>query len=289
MNKEKTQAPSAIDPVQTANAQSAANKDTAVAQANLNMVNQYTPGGSLEYSQRGVAADGTPQYAATQTLTPQNQRIFDLTQNASEQYGQTANNLLGNVSGQLSNPIDLSSLGAAPVYDTAFRDSQKNALLTRSQPQWDQQRSALETRLANQGLTAGTAAYDNAYQAQYAKPYNDFLLGADLNAGNLAGNEYSRMQQSRQNQIGEMLLPRQQSLNELAALAGGTQVSTPSYVNTPQTGIQGTDIIGAQGLAAQQQNNAYNQAMGSNNAMMGGLFGLGGAALGGSLAGGYWG
>jgi hypothetical protein len=97
------------------------------------------------------------------------------------------------------------------------------------------------------------------------------------------------MQQSRQNQIGEMLLPRQQSLNELAALAGGNQLSTPSYVNTPQTGVQGTDIIGAQGLAAQQQNQLYGQQMGQNNAAMGGLFGLGGAALGGSLAGGYWG
>ena len=288
MNKEKTQAPAAIDPVQTARAQSSANKETAIAQANLNMVNQYTPGGSLEYSQRGLAADGTPQYAATQTLTPQNQRIFDLTQNASEQYGQTANNLLGNVKGQLSSPIDISSLGAAPTYDANFRDQQRQALITRAQPTFDQQRTALETRLANQGLVAGTEAYDKEFDT-YNRGYNDFLLGADINAGNLAGNEYARMQQARQNQIGEMLLPRQQSLNELAALAGGTQVSTPSYVNTPQTGIQGTDIIGAQGLAANQQNAAYQAQMGQNNAMMGGLFGLGGAALGGSLAGGYWG
>lgn len=289
MGKPSPQAPSATDPVQTARAQSAANKETAVAQANLNMVNQYTPFGSLEYSQRGTAPDGTPQYSATQTLTPQQQRIADLSQNASETYGQTGNALLNSVKGTLSNPVDLASLGSAPTYDTAFRDAQKQALLARSQSQWDQQRDALQTRLANQGLTPGTAAYDNAYQAEYAKPYNDFLLGADLNAGNLAGAEYGRMQQSRQNQIAEMLLPRQQSLNELAALGQGTQLQTPSYVNTPQTGIANTDIIGAQGLAMQGQNNAYNQAMGQRNAAMGGLFGLGGAALGGSLAGGYWG
>ncbi len=252
------------------------------------MVNQYTPFGSLEYSQRGVAADGTPQYAATQTLTPQQQRIADLSQNASEGYGQVGNSLLNAAKGTLQQPFDMTQFGAAPVYDSAFRDAQKNALLQRSQSQWDQQRDALQTRLANQGLTAGTAAYDNAYNAEYARPYNDFLLGADINAGNLADTEYSRMMRSRQNQVSEALMPRQQTINELASWTNGTQLQTPSYVNTPQTGIQGTDVIGAQGLAAQQQNAQYAQQMGQQNAMMGGLFGLGGAALGGSLAGGYW-
>lgn len=289
MGKPSPQAPAPVDATATARAQGAANKETAIAQAGLNSTNQYTPFGSLEYTQSGTWADGTPRFSATQTLTPQQQRIADLSQNASETYGQTGNALLNSVKGTLSNPVDLSSLGAAPTYDTAFRDAQKQALLTRSQSQWDQQRDALQTRLANQGLVPGTAAYDNAYQAEYAKPYNDFLLGADLNAGNLAGAEYGRMQQSRQNQIAEMLLPRQQSINELGALAGGTQLATPSYVNTPQTGIANTDIIGAQGAQYAGQQNAYNQAMGQRNAAMGGLFGLGGAALGGSLAGGYWG
>jgi hypothetical protein len=288
MGKSSPQAPTPIDASATARAQGAANKETAIAQTGLNAMNQYGPSGSLEYTQNGTWADGTPRFNATQTLTPQQQRIFDERQNASETYGQTGNALLNSVKGTLSNPVNLSSLGAAPTYDTAFRDQQRQALITRSQPQFDQQRTALETQLANQGLVPGTTAYNNAFD-QYNRGYNDFLLASDLNAGNLAGNEYSRMQQSRQNQIGEMLLPRQQSLNELAALAGGSQLSTPSYVNTPQTGVQGTDIIGAQGLAANQQNALYQSQMGQNNAAMGGLFGLGGAALGGSLAGGYWG
>ena len=44
-------APPPPDPTVTANAQAAANKDTAITQAQLNMVDQYTPYGSTVYSQ----------------------------------------------------------------------------------------------------------------------------------------------------------------------------------------------------------------------------------------------
>jgi hypothetical protein len=287
LGKSSPRAPEAPNASATAAAQSTANKETALAQANLNSVNQYTPFGSLEYSQSGTWDDGTPKRSVTQTLTPQQQRIADLSQNASETYGQTGNALLNNVKGMLSSPVDMSQFGAQPTYDTAFRDAQRQALISRSQPDFDRQRAALETQLANQGIGIGSQAY-NDEQQRFQKGYNDFLLGADLNAGNLAGAEYARMIQGRQNQISEAYMPRQQSLNELAALAGGTQLQSPSFVNTPQTGIANTDIIGAQGLQYQGQQNAYNQQMGQQNAAMGGLFGLGGAALGGSLAGGFW-
>ena len=289
MGKKSPSAPTPVDATATARAQAGANRETAIAQAGLNSVNQYTPFGSLEYSQSGTWSDGTPRFNATQTLTPQQQRIADLSQNASETYGQTGNALLNNVKGMLSSPVDMSQFGAQPTYDTAFRDAQRQALISRSQPDFDRQRAALETQLANQGIGIGSQAY-NDEQQRFQKGYNDFLLGADLNAGNLAGAEYGRMMQGRQNQISEAYMPRQQSLNELAALAGGTQLQAPSFVNTPQTGIANTDIIGAQGLQYQGQQNASNQQMGANNAAMGGLFGLGGALGGGYLAGGgkFW-
>lgn len=278
MGKSAPQAPTAADPTATARAQSAANKETAIAQAGLNSTNQYTPFGSLEYSQSGTWSDGTPRFSATQTLTPQQQRIADLSQNSSETYGQTGLNQLNAVKGTLSTPFDMSQLGAAPTYDTAFREQQRQNLITRGQSQYDRQRQQLETQLANQGITAGSQAYNDAFQPYY-QGLNDFQIAADLNAGNLAGSEYGRMQQARQNQIGEALLPRQQSLNELAALAGGTQLATPSYINTPQTGIANTDIIGANGQSLAAQNAAYQGNLASNNAMMGGIAGLGGSAL----------
>jgi hypothetical protein len=288
-SKSRSNAPAPVDANATARAQSAANRETAISQANLNMVNQYTPSGSLEYTQRGTASDGTPQYSATQTLTPEQQRIYDYQTQASTTYGRMGNNLLNSVETQFSQPIDYSSLGAAPTYDATFRDQQRQNYITRSQPQWDQRRSSLETQLANQGIGYGSQAYNDAMRS-YDQGFNDFLLTADMNAGNMADAEYGRQQRARTNQMNEMYLPRQQTYNELAALNSGTSLQTPSYINTPQTGIQNTDVIGANALQYQGQQNAYNQQMQQQNANMGGLYGLGGSLGGGYLASGgrFW-
>ena len=55
----------------------------------------------------------------------------------------------------------------------------------------------------------------------------------------------------------------------------------PSFVNTPQTQVAGTDYQGAVRDNYNAQMQAYNQKVSSQNAMMGGLFGLAGT-LGGS-------
>lgn len=273
-------APPPPDPAATARAQGAANKEAAVAQANINMVNQVTPFGRLEYTQRGTASDGTPQYTATQTLSPQQQAIADQAQAASLAYGETGNQLMGRVRNMLGTPVDLNALGTAPTYDTNYRQSQRDALLQRMQPEFDRQRQAIETQLANQGITAGSQAYDNAFRPYY-QALNDAQIAADLNAGNLAGAEYGRQYGARQNAINEAYLPRTQELNTLAALMSGTQMQGPQFVNTPQTGVQPADVTGATALAYQGQLANYNAQQQANNAMMGGLAGLGGAALGG--------
>jgi hypothetical protein len=278
MSKERNTAPPQIDPAATARAQSAANKETATTQAQLNMMNQYTPQGSLEYSQSGTWADGTPKYAATQTLTPNQQQIADYGEQGAMGYGEAGNALLTNIKGMLSQPVDMAQFGAAPTYDENFRLQQRQNMIQRAQPTFDQQRSALETRLANQGIQQGSQAYTAAMD-DYNRGFNDFLLGADLNAGNAAAGEYGRMQTARQNQINEAYLPRNQELNTLSALLSGSQVSSPQFVSTPQTQVAGVDTSAALGM--NQQNALMQQQMATqqNNAAMGGLFGLGGAGI----------
>jgi hypothetical protein len=278
MGKRQPSAPPQIDPAATSRAQAGANKETAITQAQLNMTNQYTPQGSLEYTQNGTWADGTPRYSQTQTLTPNQQRISDLGEQGAIGYGEAGNALLGNVRNMLSSPVDLSSLGTAPTYDENFRNAQRQALITRAQPDWDRQRSALETQLANQGIGIGSTAY-NDEMTRFQKGYNDFLLGADLNAGNAAAAEYGRMRQGRNDQINEKYLPRNQELNTLSALLSGAQVNSPQFTGTPQTQVAGVDTSAALGM--NQQNALLQQQMATsqNNAMMGGLFGLGGAGL----------
>jgi hypothetical protein len=278
MDKKKPTAAPQIDPAATARAQSSANKETATTQAQLNMMNQYTPQGSLEYTQNGTWADGTPKYSATQTLTPNQQQIADLGEQGAIGYGQAGNQLLGNVRNLISQPVDLSSLGAAPTYDENFRNTQRQALITRAQPDWDRQRSALETQLANQGIGIGSTAY-NDEMTRFQKGYNDFLLGADLNAGNAAAAEYGRMRQGRNDRINEAYLPRNQELNTLSALLSGAQVSSPQFTGTPQTQVAGVDTSAALGMNQQNALMQQQMATSQNNAAMGGLFGLGGAGL----------
>jgi len=93
-------APAQPDPVLTAQAQGAQNRAAAISQAEIAMVNQQTPYGSLAWTPRGSSPSytdaegqtfgGTPQYTALQTLSPQQQLILDLSQQAQVGYGETA-------------------------------------------------------------------------------------------------------------------------------------------------------------------------------------------------------
>lgn len=87
----KGSAPEAPDPAATAAAQTATNIGTAIAQSQLNAVDQHTPYGSLTYEQIGSNQwtdpnDGSvydlPQYQVTQSLSPNQQRIQDSTERA---------------------------------------------------------------------------------------------------------------------------------------------------------------------------------------------------------------
>ena len=78
-------------------------------------------------------------------------------------------------------------------------------------------------------------------------------------------------QQQRQREIAERNALRGQNFNELAALTGGSQIQQPSFFAPGSIDTQGA--YSAQ-MAAQQ--NAYNQAMQSRSADLGGMFGLAG-------------
>ena len=61
MGKSTPQVPTPPDPAETAAAQAAINKDTAITQANLNRVDEYTPYGSSTWSQQvGQEREATP-------------------------------------------------------------------------------------------------------------------------------------------------------------------------------------------------------------------------------------
>lgn len=215
--------------------------------------------------------------------------------------------------------LDFTGLGDPNIE----RQRVEDAIYARMNPQLDRGRAALETRLANQGITQGSEAYRTAIdennraandariaailsggqeqsrlfglglnQAQFQnqgqnQEFSQGLANAQLNnatsaqAFNQALAEAQFQNQANQAAISQALMERQIPLNEIIALMSGSQVQPPNFVNTAQTPVQGTDISGNIYANYQGAVNQYNQRIAQQNAMLGGLFGLGGT-LGGA-------
>lgn len=284
MGKSTPSAPPTPDPGYVSGQQTASNVNTAVANAYLNRVNQYGPQGSKTYTTTGTRTIGgveVPTWNEVTTLSPEQQRIYDSQTKLTQGTSDLANQYVGRIADATAQPYSYDGLPAAPQYNDAYRTQQRDAIIQRNQPQMDRDAEALRTRLANQGIALGTEAWRNA-QDDYARSVNDFRLGADIQSGSAAAQQYGLEANTRDRAIQEMTNLRTQPINEVAALLGaGTGVQMPEFSPVPQTQVAPTDVSGNywnayQGQVAQQQAAAQQQ-----NAALGGLFGLGGT-LGGA-------
>ena len=97
---------------------------------------------------------------------------------------------------------------------------------------------------------------------------------------NSAANEFNLQRTNNQDQFNNTIAARNQILNELNALRTGAQAQMPQFGNT-QSGAQVAASPIAQSVynSYQGELSNYNTQVGSNNAMMGGLASLGGAAM----------
>ena len=249
--------PSPPNPKKTAEAQTQMNKETATTQAELNMTNQITPQGTLTYNPIGKSESGNPRYEAVTTLSPEQQRLYDVNTATEERIGNIGYEQAGRIGGLLGSPVDLSN---EATESRLFELGRK-----RLDPYFDQQRNTLETNLSNRGLALGDEAWRRSTE-QFDQGRND---------------AYNQLLLSGRGQsVQEALTARNQPINEITALLSGSQVSMPQFGSTPQTGVSGVDYAG---LVNQQ----YQQQLAQQNAQMGGLFGLGGNLLGFGLGG--WG
>ena len=97
---------------------------------------------------------------------------------------------------------------------------------------------------------------------------------------NSAANEFNLQRTNNQDQFNNTIAARNQILNELNALRTGAQAQMPQFSNT-QSGANVAPSPVAQSVYNSYQGDManYNAQVGSNNAMMGGLASLGGAAM----------
>jgi len=282
-------APAVPDAAATAAAQATANRETAITQAGLNSTNQVTPYGNLTYTQSGKWADGTPQFTATQTLNPTQQAALDAQQGIELDTSNLARDQIGRISQAVGQDFKLSNFGPQPKANADTRQQVIDSLMqqqtSRLDPRFQDDERALRTRLVNQGIGEGSEAYTNAMR-DFNFGKNDAYQTAQNQAINAGGAEQSRQfdleSGAYQQQLANALTERNQPLNEMSALLGsGTGVQQPTYVSTPNTGVASTDVIGATALSSNAAQNAYNQKMGSRNALIGAL---GSAAAGAAMA-----
>ncbi len=291
----KPSAPPAPDYVGAAQAQGAANLQAGQQTASLGNPNVSSPYGSQSVTYQPTGPNGDMQPYINQTLTPQAQQTLDAQQqvqtglaNLGQQGLGVAQNVLGtpfqyngpNIQtslpgtqqaqtalgpyGQASGNLNLS--GVAPMPVNAGTTGQA-ALMARLQPQINQSDAALRQQLANQGLTAGGEAYDNAQRVQ-GQQDNDlrsqvalYGIGLDQSA-NAQG--YNQALQS--GQYGNQAI-QQNFNNQLGAAEFGNQGVGQNYGQALGSGQFGNT---AAAQALQQQLGLYNQPLNQVTALMSG-------------------
>jgi len=91
---------------------------------------------------------------------------------------------------------------------------------------------------------------------------------------------YDAMDNARMRAMQEQLALRNQPINEITALMSGSQVQTPQFGIAQSAMIPTTDYAGIRQQGFNNQMANYQQQNANYQAMMGGLFNLGGAAIG---------
>jgi len=263
----KPDAPTPPDPKQTAAASTGTNVATALANASLNQINQVGPNGSLTYNQSGSTkftdpytgqTYNIPKYTQTTTLSPEQQQLYDLNNQTQQNLGNIGVQQSGKIGELLNTPFDPATANKAVEDKIASLGS------ARLDPMFERKRDALNTRLANQGIQIGSEAW-KAATSQLGQDENDAYGQLFLNG--------------QQQAFGQAQATRNQPINEITALMSGSQVSQPNFGATPQTTIPTTDTAGLINNQFSQQQQQYQTGVSQQNALLGGLFGLGAAGV----------
>lgn len=262
----KGDAPQAPDPMKTALAQAKLNQSTAGLGQIMSMVDQVGPDGSQTYTQNGYRdyvdpftgrVTKVPNYTMTTKLSDAQQKIKTSQDAGQANIAGLLERLSGKFGGTLDSPFSLDN--------KEVEDSIVSRYGQRLGDQQARDRSSTEANLIARGIRPGSAAYDRFQQNQGQKE-NDQWNQIYINA--------------RDQAVNEKLTERNQPLKEFAALLSGSQIDQPMFGATPGANVANTDYAGMvqQGYANELQ--AYQAKQDSFNKMLGGMFGVAGAAAG---------
>lgn len=259
-------------------AQGIANKEAAIASSRLNNPNVVNPYGTQTWTE-GATAEDRP--TLTQTFSPEQQALYESSMQTKGLLGELGTQGAESLKGIIGNQLDLSGAPAAPGSAEQTRQNAYDAIMSRVNEDTTGQRDQRNSELIAAGIRPGTKAYDDA-QNLISRQYNDARQQAMLASGQEAQRDFEMDTQRRKDAIAELLMGRQTPLNEINALMSGSQVSNPFAVPgaAQNANVAPAPLFGAAQAQYGADMNQYNANAASNANMMGGLFSLGGAAMG---------
>lgn len=323
----KPKAPPPPNYAALAQAQGQANIDSAIFNTNSNRANQYGPDGSVTWELAPGADPRNPRpgdYIQRTSLSPEQQRLYDAQTNISQSFVDTAQQGLERVGSALGTSFDTSVLPGrrtapgvqqnaqaaqfGPV-DDASRSRVEQAMLSRLEPQFQQDEAAMDAKLLNSGIEKGSEAY-NREMTRLDRSRNDARMQAVLAGGaeesrqrglgaSLQGQEFGQQQSidgllnayglssagfdntARSQAMEEQAYLRTLPINETNALRTGAQVSMPQFGGYYTGGNAGAAPVFDAGVAQGNYDmSRYQNQLSGYNALIGGLAGMGGAFLG---------
>lgn len=222
------------------------------------------------------------QWSSEIQLSPAQQQLLDAQNATSLGLAGLQTDAMGRVSSALSQPFDTSGIpGVQYGVDLSGLDSNagmegwqkySDLLMQRQNPDLDAQQAALDTKLANQGLTAGSEGW-GTQQQQFGKQRNDANIAAQLAGAQVQNQFYNQAatkagllfqnaglnNSGRQQSLTERAAIRNMPLTELNQLRSGAQVANPTFSTPGQQGqTSGPDLMGASNSAYGANQNAIN-------------------------------
>lgn len=341
-------APKAPDYAAAAEQQAQSSREVTEQQTWANRPDQFTPFGSQTWQNQQVWDPSTQQYlnrwAQTTELTPETQAALDSQMRIQQGRSGLAESMLTRVNNEFSPTMDWSQFGpredrvspgqlqtnldfsGAPEVSSGAdtRNRAENAIYQRAtsrlDPRFSQEEGDIRSRLYNQGLREGDAAWqremDNFGRSKedaYQTAMNEAIMGGGQEAsrefgmdsarrsmmtGEMAqqanfGNSALQQQlgqqiqaggyntQQRQQQIAEEMQRRGFSLNEINAILTGQQVAMPGMPGfNTAQRSEGLQSLQAAQMQGQADLDAFNAEQQAMQGMMSGV---------GSIAGGFMG
>lgn len=263
--KDSPSPPPAPDYTGAAQATSQGSAQAAIANNLMMHPNIYTPLGSQTWNYAGegnVPAVGgqpgfsVPTYSQSINMTPQGKDLYDRQVNLSSGLLGLGQGALNQTAASLGKPQDMSSVG--DIANQAY-----SAQTSRLDPEWAARQKQFDAQMANQGISAGGEAYDNAAR-DFGQQRNDAYTQARQQA-------IATMPQTYQLSTAQ----RMQPLTELNAIRSGSQPQMPQFQATQYSGgMQGPNMGQAVGQQGQYDQGIYNAEVGQSNSQTQGLMGL---------------